>query len=260
MDVVITDFNNSPLHKKALFCAKLCELAYHIDVNPEMKKELGINKYLIQKIANLKYKSIQYHVYESKTHQFLVIRGTDTKFGILEALSDLLVSINILPKRHSSGFYTHYGYSDVGNKIIDQLCKKHILDKNKKLIITGHSLGGAIAKYISTHVEREIELFTFGAPQVTENDYYVFKHDIMEAHYSNPCDWICSYPSTIYNDQKYVYHLKPSYDIELKKIKRLGLFVPFTMMSLRMLIGNKKLFNDHAIVTYIHNLEKYLEK
>ncbi len=259
MEVVITDFNDSSIHKKALLCAKLCHLAYHIDNDIHLKDELGIKTCLIQKIADLKYKSIQYHIYESHTHQFLIIRGTDTKAGVFEAISDLLVSLNLKPSNNGLGCYSHNGYSDVGNKVISQLCKKKLLDTNKQLVVAGHSLGGAIAKYISIHIDRSIELFTFGSPQVTSKEYYVYKHSIVESHYCNPCDWICSYPSTLYNDDKYVYHLKRNGDIKINKIKRLGIFIPFTYMSIRMLIGNRKLFNDHAIKTYIMNLEKYLE-
>lgn len=259
MEVVVTDFDTSYVHKKALLCAKLCYLAYHIEENSHLKDKLGIKSCLIQKIADLKYKSIQYHIYESATHQFLVIRGTDTKAGIFEAISDLMVSMNLLPTDNGVGCYSHNGYSDVGNKIITQLCKKKLIKKDKSLVVTGHSLGGAIAKYMSIHIDRPIELFTFGSPQVTSKDYYVFKHEVVESHYCNPYDWICSYPSTLYNDDRYVYKFKSDGSIHVGKIKKLGLFIPFTYMSIRTLIGNRRLFNDHAIITYINNIEKYLD-
>lgn len=251
----INDFDSYDRYKRALLCANLCLLAYVSDIDHQFKRDLGVHHELIDKIANLKHKTIQYHLYETETHQFIVIRGTDTKFGYIEALSDLFVSLNFLPNKSNNGVYCHKGYSDIGNKIIEQLHKKKLLRDDKKLILSGHSLGGAIAKFISIHV-KDVELYTYGSPQVSDKDYYVFNYSVDEFHFMNINDWICSYPSTLYNDDKTVYVLTDK-KYERRKIKRMGIFLPFIYLSLRTLVRkyNCNILDDHAIKTYIKRIE-----
>lgn len=260
MDININQYNEYSFNKKALLCAELCNLAYRGEIEPYIKTQLGVNNELIDRIANLKYKSIQYHVYETITHQFIVIRGTDTKFGYLEALSDLYVSFNFLPKKSDSGVFCHRGYSDVGNKIIEQINKKKLINKNKKLVVTGHSLGGAIAKYLSIHV-KDVDLFTYGAPQISDKDYFVFNHNVNEYHFMNRHDWICSFPSTLYNDDKYVYVINKDCEVERKRIKRLGIFIPFVYLGFRTIVrNNTNILDDHALRTYIKRLKELTER
>lgn len=258
MELNIKDYESYSATKKALFCAKLCNLAYMSHKHPEMKQEMGIKGEMVDRITRLRSKSVQYHLYETTTHQFLVIRGTDTEYGIMEAISDLVVSLNFIPSRELNGICCHGGYANSGNRIIEQLCKKHLINKNKKLVLTGHSLGGAIAKFISTHIPKEIELYTFGSPQVTDKDYYVYKYDVNESHYGNKYDLICSYPSTLYNDGKRLTIIHKG-KVKQSKIKRWGIFVPFVYLTFRTIFRGSRILDDHAILTYISNLENSLK-
>lgn len=257
MQLNIKDYETYSTHKKGLFCAELCNLAYTTSDYPQNKKALGINNELIDKISRLKYKSIQYHVYESPTHQFLVIRGTDTENGVMETVSDLWVSLKFFPTKELNGICCHGGYSGIGGKIIEQLCKKQIIKSNKKLVITGHSLGGAIAKYISTQIPKELELYTFGSPQVTDKIYYVYRHDVKELHYGNKYDLICSFPSTLYNDGKDITVIHKR-NLVNTKIKRWGIFIPFIYLTLRTIFRGSRVLDDHAMLKYISNIEDYV--
>lgn len=252
MDIILSNYNRCSVHERALICAKLCWVAYNND--NVTKQKLGISNEIHDKIAHLKCKTIQYFIYETDDCQFLVIRGTDTKMGITETISDLLVSLNFFPKRSDSGVYCHGGYSDVGNKIIEQIIKKHVLKRDKKLIVTGHSLGGAVAKYISIHVNKEIEIYTFGSPQISDKHYFVFKHTTHEFHYMNPHDWICSFPSSMYNDDKFLYVIVDGC-VRRRRIRSLGIVVPFVYLSLRSIFAKCGILKHHELNTYIKNLE-----
>lgn len=253
MDININNYSNFPLHKKALVCAKLCKLAYDNSDITE-KHKLGITIEIHDKIAHLKYKTIQYFIFETKEYQFLVIRGTDTKFGVIETMSDLLVSLNFFPRRSESGIYCHGGYSDVGDKIIEQLTRKRLLKMDKQLVVTGHSLGGALAKYMSIHVNKEIEIFTFGSPQISDKNYFNFKFPIHEFHFMNPNDWICMYPSSLFNDDKFLYVIGTN-SLVCCRIRNKGMLVPFLLFTIKSIISKNGILTHHTLNEYINRLE-----
>lgn len=250
----INSYDEYHIHKRALLCAELCLMSYNNETSNYKHK--GIHICIKNKVSELKYKSIQFHIYQSKQTQILVIRGTDTRYGYAETLSDLLVSFRFIPTLISEGLYCHHGYSYVGQRIVEQLRKNNLIDKNKKLIITGHSLGGAIAKFISVHMEQDIDLYTFGAPQVAQQNYYSYRYQVDEHHYMNKHDWLCSFPSHLYNDYRTIYVMDGE-NINHDVIKHRGLLMPFIKSIGHGIFTNNEFLKPHALKTYISNLDVY---
>ncbi|WFB51049.1 lipase family protein [Vibrio coralliilyticus] len=108
-----------------------------------------------------------------KTNQFYVLafRGTEAT-----SLRDIKSDANaVLTKCDTKGF-VHAGfndaYADVKNVIAEKL--KEIEDEGKPLLITGHSLGGAIATIAAKRLKFKSGIaacYTFGSPRVGDHDW-----------------------------------------------------------------------------------------
>ncbi len=74
----------------------------------------------------------------------------------------------------------HYGWDKVTNKIYDQI-EPYLLDwagkegEKREIIVTGHSMGGAVATYLAEKMMRfgwkNVHLVTFGSPRVTTRSF-----------------------------------------------------------------------------------------
>lgn len=80
-----------------------------------------------------------------------------------------------------------YAYYTIRQKLRDMLAK----DKNLKFILTGHSLGGAIAALfpaiLAVHGEDELldklqGVYTFGQPRIGDEEFGEFMKDMMRKH------------------------------------------------------------------------------
>lgn len=111
----------------------------------------------------------QAHVCNNKDTVLIACRGTEPT-----QISDLLADLNTIPKRHGPGF-VHSGFRGEARKIWDDVYSFAEKHKNKKFIVTGHSLGAAMATYIaqelSWHGIEDIELYTFGSPRLGSSDF-----------------------------------------------------------------------------------------
>lgn len=107
----------------------------------------------------------------------------------------------------------HDGFMLLASVIVKKV--KPILSKidpnqNRKIVLTGHSLGGAAAKCAAWLLKHEkpnafaenskFELFTFGAPDVfTQIDIHNYlMHEIDEYSFGTVGDMVASYPSDVY--------------------------------------------------------------
>lgn len=107
----------------------------------------------------------QCHAFWNREEYVLAFRGTEPS-----ELSDVLADLNAIPRGAMTHGLVHSGFRNELDKLWDAIVAHH--DKghqNKKMWITGHSLGAAMATIATSRFEetRKVEqLTTFGSPRV----------------------------------------------------------------------------------------------
>jgi len=98
--------------------------------------------------------------------QILCIRGTN---NLLNAWID---SQYFLKQEPEIGINVHRGFNKAVKEILPTI--KELLDPNRKVILSGHSLGGSMAILLAMYLEKEgfdIQwIVTMGQPKVTDNE------------------------------------------------------------------------------------------
>jgi hypothetical protein len=95
-----------------------------------------------------------------------------------------------------TGGNAHEGFASAARELLPKISQ--FLDSNCKnrarLIVSGHSLGAAIAVLVST-VLRPTHLFTLGCPRVGDEEFARALDGIDGARYVNCCDLVTELPS-----------------------------------------------------------------
>jgi len=205
----------------------------------------------------------QAHAAYNDEYFILAFRGTEVK-----SWSDIKADLNVdsVEAKHAFG-KVHKGFEkevdklwiDIRDYVIKQL-------KGRKLVITGHSLGAAMATIVAARLKTtgwEIDgLYTYGSPRVGNES---FKKRLVVPHYRfvNNSDDVTKMP---FYHWGYRHHGELRY-IDSKGIVKLGTNV--WKRSWDRLKGrwdgfkNKNYFDglsDHSITNYKFNLQKYNEE
>jgi triacylglycerol lipase len=166
------------LERSSLF-SRLSNLAYKepATANKVFKKMGYTSTFYENKGSNV-------YVLEDMNDIIVVCRGTETNEWS-DIRADL--SINLAPSRAGNG-KVHRGFRTYTDHVWDQV-KTHVLQHpDKKLWLTGHSLGAAMAtlmarRFVLDPVKRHVEaLFTFGSPRVGDRKYINEFNDLV-THY-----------------------------------------------------------------------------
>ncbi len=151
------------LEETAALMANLARAAYEND-NKALFNELGFTQYKFLDIAGA-----QGHMAASEHEVVFTCRGTEPK-----QLNDLLADLNSIPKRNGPG-WVHEGFRKEARKLHDEVAAWAQANKGKDFYITGHSLGGAMATYLTQELEfanyPNLKLFTFGSPRLGNRSY-----------------------------------------------------------------------------------------
>lgn len=103
----------------------------------------------------------QCHVVWNKNEISVCFRGTEP-----DEFSDIKADLNALPDRaHNGHGFVHNGFQEELNKVWGTVV--NVLDKHKtdrKVYITGHSLGGAMATLAASRCKPDA-LYTYGSPR-----------------------------------------------------------------------------------------------
>jgi len=161
-------------HKMAL----MAHIAYEDGKEAKPKyKELGYSYHKF--IEN---DGAQCHVVWNKEELTICFRGTEPS-----EFSDIKADLNALPDRAQNGSgFVHNGFQEEVNKIWDEIVK--LLDQHKKerkVFITGHSLGGAMATIAASRILPDA-FYTYGSPRAgTRKFVKSFSHIPHYRHVNN---------------------------------------------------------------------------
>ena len=126
----------------------LTEMAEYCERIYDEGKEIGDNEFA-------------YNVVQDRGVTIISIRGTDNS-------KNVLTDLDARPFRDRKlGVQIHRGFRDAAEKLRDDILENVALEET--IILTGHSLGGAIAQILGLWFEDdayEVQIYTFGSPSV----------------------------------------------------------------------------------------------
>ena len=112
-----------------------------------------------------------YDVIQDRGVTIVIIRGTNNGRNVL-------TDLDARPfKDKKLGANLHRGFRDASEKIRNDLIANHAIEET--VILTGHSLGGAVAQIIGLWLEDdayEVQIYTFGSPSVMTEQLWMDGH------------------------------------------------------------------------------------
>ena len=151
------------LPQLAVAMAEIANAAYK-DNDFTVFENLGFTKYKFIDIDDA-----EGYVAASKDEVIISCRGTQPTHP-----KDLLADLNTIPKRHGNG-WVHEGFRGEARKILDEVLDWVKKNKGKDIYVTGHSLGAAMALYITQELEFAgypvKKLCSYGQPRLGNSDY-----------------------------------------------------------------------------------------
>lgn len=246
--------NKSNSWDRALMAASASKWAYEDrkTANPNFKS-LGFTTHKFLDIDGA-----QAHLCSNKSIALIAIRGTEPS-----QVGDLLADLNTIPKRHGPGF-VHSGFRHEARKLWADIWAFALKNKNREIIVTGHSLGAAMSTYIaqelSWHGLENIELYTFGSPRLGSNDF-VEAMDIPHWRFVNNNDGVTCVPPLVlgfrhHGELKYINHygnIRPLSRWQRIKDKLRGHWAALKKFQLF------DSFYDHSMALYEEKVKKAAE-
>lgn len=148
---------------KAYLFAILANAAYKDNCSEDFKNVNMVNYTFFDNAG------AQGHGACNDTDLIITCRGTQPS-----QLNDLTADADAFPKTHGSGF-VHAGFRREARKIMGPIFNYVKRYPNRKIWLTGHSLGAAMATYITQELEfanfNPTMLFTYGSPRVGSHNY-----------------------------------------------------------------------------------------
>jgi len=154
-------------------------------------------------------------------HPVIFFSGTQNLMHLLN------YDLNFLQKDWPPKGKAHSGFVKRTNKLIDEI--EYFIEENDDFILSGHSLGGAVAvlcaSRITTNGKNVTGVYTFGAPKIGNEEFreYYIKQNLWgkTKNYVTPRDFVKKLPPFIYKnigDEIEIYsnekHLLKSHDIK----------------------------------------------
>ncbi len=177
----------SLLFKISLFASpegQAALLAHDAYLNPQefLLKYKSPEYELVSKKAD----NIKFYIFSKKRELIIVFEGTNNLASIQTDLD--LKEVAFLNNKKSR---VHNGYFSEAKAAYEKLSP--YLNKEKKIIIIGHSLGGAVGHLLAALLYKQayhVQLYTFGAPPVGNEDFVSMIKDLPHKRYTHVFDLI----------------------------------------------------------------------
>jgi hypothetical protein len=216
----IFDDNSNP----HLICAILCGMVYNWTIQEDLVYNIGLNPDNFETFP-MNNRKIVFSTYFKDDVLILTFKGSSN-------IKDFLADINLLHVDHHSG-KVHKGFLDLLTDNDTHLEILEIIKKfnAKRMYITGHSLGAALATLLYSYgIDTPATLVTFGCPRVGDSVF----------------------AKSISNSVRYVN--------ENDAVTKLPLPLNYRHTDIKILLGDecalKYNISDHSIDKYISKLEK----
>lgn len=157
-------------NKTALLCAKISQWAYgQGSQSPEFK--------LLARFEN-KGTDTQGMFGEVNKDTFVIAFRGSEETGVADWITDLKISQQVFPYKESGNkkIKVHYGFIEAYQSVREAVLKGAKDTPLKKIICTGHSLGGALATLAALDIQfncpdKQVECYTYGSPKVGNKDF-----------------------------------------------------------------------------------------
>lgn len=257
-DINLLDYNN--IHQVALVCSYLSTVSYE---NKDAQQKWLRDRFDMSVFKSDEDRTIQYYIINDSANKisYVVVRGTDIG-RIRSQWKDLTVSLKLWPKT-VNGAKVHFGYYQAGERLYKKISKdiNDLISEDHRIVFTGHSLGGAIAKYIAAAKNIDCDVITFGAPCVASGEFYDQSTNVRFHKYHMEDDIIPKYPSVLYDDVCGHEYLLRAGGITHSYIKRGSVFGALVAISkIVMLFKVYTAIKSHNIKFYSLNLLRSYKK
>ena len=231
-------------------CYKMAQLAQIAYLDGKEAKTAG------KKIGFTGHKFIekdgaQCHAFWNKEDFVLAFRGTEP-----DELSDVLADLNAIPRGAMTHGLVHSGFRGELDKVWHDVALQQHKHQEKKLYITGHSLGAAMATVCTSRMEEYtevVQLTTFGSPRVGTRK---FVKNIATPHmrFVNNNDIVTKVPLFIMG---YKHHGVLQYINFYGNIRKLTMWQAIKDKFRGYRSGLLDGAMDHGMDNYVLHLEKY---
>lgn len=160
------DFNGKGYTlENAAILAEFSNLSYF---DPEfIKKQLALRGFSSFKWIKGERLDTEVFLSQKGNYQIICFRGTSS-------VTDILTDLKFNKKQAFGGNgKVHAGFQNALNEVWDKL--ETSIDKNKKVIVTGHSLGGGLAQLLAYRLTLKnytvSGVYTYGSPRVGNSDF-----------------------------------------------------------------------------------------
>ncbi len=174
----------------AKVCAEFCEQAYK---GPDEFKKFLFKRVIMH--TQLKYfdkNGAQAYGIVMPDQVAIIFRGTEPS-----ELSDILADIKAWRSESETVGEVHAGFKGELDKIYPEIAKWLTNHENKKIVISGHSLGAAMATLFAARVHEDnknLLLFTFGSPRAGNIEWSKQFKNIEAYRFVNTNDIVCTVP------------------------------------------------------------------
>lgn len=234
---------------QSAFFAKISNYAYKNE--EEIQQE-----YPDYDIEYYSYAGADVFVFENASDMIIACRGTEVK-----QISDVKADLSISKTKATQG-KIHIGFNHyvdkIWNSIFTRACDAK--DNNKKLWITGHSLGAAMATIIAVRLTENTAsqtpeaLFTYGSPRVGDRTFINYCNGLSFSHHRwvNDGDIVTKIPfAPFFYHCGIMHHIAESGEITLNYERQSSIIKILKMLSPRIavktLTGDVK---DHSSDLY----------